>query len=69
MNVDISECYDSIDSQKLYDIMEQVLMTSAKSSVCISIVFVFKSWNFELAEYYRFPPLAKHALSMSYKHM
>ncbi|KAL5496927.1 hypothetical protein EMCRGX_G013305 [Ephydatia muelleri] len=32
VNVDISECYDSIDSQKLYDIMEQVLMTSAKSS-------------------------------------
>ena len=65
MNVDISECYDSIDSQKLYDIMEQVLMTSAKSSVCISIVFVFKIWNYELAEYYPIPLLA---LSMSYKH-
>ena len=35
VNVDISDCYDTIDSQKLFNIMEQVLATAAHSDVCL----------------------------------
>lgn len=43
VNVDISDCYDSIDSKKLYGIMEQVLMTPARCSVCV-FVTMFQVW-------------------------
>ena len=33
VNVDISDCYDTINSRKLYDIMEQILVTAAQNTV------------------------------------